>query len=170
TVLEDIQPSNSLRLKRQRTLSFLKKMFSSSDNITKDVQTHKDGSQSDLKKLFSLDNFTKDTQTHKDAMNNNNRTLDEDINEDRVIEEGNNNNQGLGEDIALGEDIPPLIRKGIISIFSGLLGFNINNIIGAGIFVTPTSIWRLVQSPGTALMLWIAGGLISLFGSMIYVE
>ncbi|CAG8502161.1 15138_t:CDS:2 [Racocetra fulgida] len=70
TVNEDIQPSNSLRPKRQRNLSFLKKIFSSSDNIIKDAQTHKDdltagSSQSVLKKMFSSDNFTKDTQTHK---------------------------------------------------------------------------------------------------------
>ncbi|CAG8837855.1 7667_t:CDS:1, partial [Racocetra persica] len=59
------------------------------------------------------------------AMNNNDRTLVEDINEDPVIDEGNNNDQ------ALGEDIPPLIRKKIIAVFSGLLAFNINHIIGA---------------------------------------
>ncbi|CAG8631848.1 3374_t:CDS:2, partial [Dentiscutata erythropus] len=43
--------------------------------------------------------------------------------------------------------------------------YDINNIIGAGIFATSSSVWRLVQSPGAALMIWLAGGFISLFDS-----
>ncbi|CAG8443487.1 8540_t:CDS:2, partial [Scutellospora calospora] len=74
-----------------------------------------------------------------------------------------------------GIDIPSVhspdhqTRKKILHTISGL-GFNLNNIIGAGIFIIPSSVWRLTQSPGSALILWIVGGLISLFGSMIYVE
>ncbi|CAG8571726.1 15273_t:CDS:10, partial [Cetraspora pellucida] len=214
TVLEDIknvQPSNSLRLKRQRTLSFLKKVFASSDNLTKDIQTHKDDlymSNDEMVWGCSKTNYEKAIKTgdsqfrikdievfqyspiepNRNAleaeeniwaissmpypidimglpymMNNNDQILNEDVNRDPAIDESNNS------DLVPGEDIPPITRERIISAFSGL-GFNINNIIGAGIFVTPTSIWKLVQSPGKALILWIVGGLISLFGSMIYVE
>ncbi|CAG8774474.1 7540_t:CDS:2, partial [Dentiscutata heterogama] len=60
-------------------------------------------------------------------------------------------------------------REKLLYTISGL-EYDINNVIGAGIFVTPSSVWRLVQSPGATLMLWLAGGFISLFGSMIYVE
>ncbi|CAG8449109.1 766_t:CDS:2, partial [Dentiscutata heterogama] len=73
------------------------------------------------------------------------------------------------KDNQMGVDIPETGRKKILKTSSGL-GYNINHIIGAGIFITPSNVWRLVQSPGSALMLWIVGGLISLFGSMIYVE
>ncbi|KAF0495978.1 amino acid transporter [Gigaspora margarita] len=72
-----------------------------------------------------------------------------------------------------GVDIPePEIGRGngrILKTSSGL-GYNINHIIGAGIFITPSNVWRLAQSPGSALMLWIFGGFVSLLGSMIYVE
>ncbi|CAG8584844.1 1965_t:CDS:10 [Cetraspora pellucida] len=81
-------------------------------------------------------------------------------------------NNSTQENIELGADIPPgreQERKEIINRISGL-EFNINHIIGAGIFIIPSTIWRLVQSPGTALMFWLAGGLISLLGSTIYVE
>ncbi|CAG8490140.1 9407_t:CDS:10 [Dentiscutata erythropus] len=74
-------------------------------------------------------------------------------------------------DDQMGVDIPDTEtrRKKILKTSSGL-GYNVNHIIGAGIFITPSNVWRLAQSPGSALMLWISGGLISLFGSMIYVE
>ncbi|CAG8547367.1 3033_t:CDS:2, partial [Scutellospora calospora] len=48
------------------------------------------------------------------------------------------------------------------------IGESINLIIGAGIFITPGSIWRLVQSPGAALMLWIVGGLLNLFKFFVW--
>ncbi|CAG8487291.1 45994_t:CDS:2 [Gigaspora margarita] len=38
-----------------------------------------------------------------------------------------------------------------------------------GIFITPSSVWRLAQSPGSALMLWIAGGFIR-SGEQKYLE
>ncbi|CAG8734647.1 5839_t:CDS:2, partial [Dentiscutata erythropus] len=56
--------------------------------------------------------------------------------------------------------------------FLGILygiGYNINYIIGAGIF-NSNSIWRVVQSPGIALMLYVGCGIISLLGSLIYIE
>ncbi|KAF0493591.1 amino acid transporter [Gigaspora margarita] len=51
----------------------------------------------------------------------------------------------------------------------GGIGYNINRIIGAGIF-NPDSIWILVQSPGIALVLFVVCGIISLLGSSIYIE
>ncbi|CAG8575567.1 14598_t:CDS:2 [Cetraspora pellucida] len=50
------------------------------------------------------------------------------------------------------------------------IGTEVASITNNRIFIIPSSIWRLVLSPGTALMFWLAGGLISLLGSMIYVE
>ncbi|CAG8622418.1 7176_t:CDS:2, partial [Scutellospora calospora] len=50
------------------------------------------------------------------------------------------------------------------------IAFNINSIIGSGIFLTPGNVWRLTKSPGAALLFWIVGGLISLLGSLIYAE
>ncbi|CAG8619094.1 9707_t:CDS:10, partial [Scutellospora calospora] len=48
-------------------------------------------------------------------------------------------------------------------------GFNINRIIGGGIFDSD-SIWILVQSPGITLVLYVVCGFISLLGSLIYIE
>ncbi|CAG8633309.1 27797_t:CDS:10, partial [Racocetra persica] len=78
--------------------------------------------------------------------------------------DSNQNNDKVGPDMPEVE-----VDKKIIQATSGF-GYNINHIIGAGIFIIPSSIWRLALSPGSALMFWIAGALISLFGSMIYVE
>ncbi|CAG8725662.1 14259_t:CDS:2, partial [Cetraspora pellucida] len=44
----------------------------------------------------------------------------------------------------------------------------INLIVGTGIFITPGSIWRLVQSPGAALILWIVGGFINLYSFFVW--
>ncbi|KAF0536903.1 amino acid transporter [Gigaspora margarita] len=55
-----------------------------------------------------------------------------------------------------------------LGIFYGL-GYNINRIIGAGIF-NPDRIFTLVQSPGIALVLYAFCGIISLLGGLIYIE
>src|SRR5687768_5217968 len=47
---------------------------------------------------------------------------------------------------------------------------NINNIIGSGIVTTPGIIWREVKSPVIVLILWFIGGIISMTGSLTYVE
>ncbi|CAG8790144.1 25004_t:CDS:2, partial [Cetraspora pellucida] len=49
-------------------------------------------------------------------------------------------------------------------------GYNINHMIGAGIFRNPGFIWFLIKSPGIALILWVVGGIVSLFGSLVYIE
>ncbi|CAG8442734.1 5383_t:CDS:10, partial [Dentiscutata heterogama] len=91
------------------------------------------------------------------------------------MEDYNNDNRQNNPDVGI--DMPEqentqgqvTIREKILDTISGL-GFNINNVIGAAIFVNPSRVWRLVQSPGTALMFWLAGGFVSLFCSLIYVE
>jgi len=60
-------------------------------------------------------------------------------------------------------------RIKILGVIYGI-GMNINNIIGSGIVTTPGSIWNSVKSPGIVLLLWLIGGIISLAGSLTYVE
>ncbi|MBK8914880.1 MAG: amino acid permease [Phycisphaerales bacterium] len=43
-------------------------------------------------------------------------------------------------------------------------------IIGSGIFKSPTDLARQLDSPWTALLFWLAGGLISLCGALTYAE
>src|SRR5262245_26898923 len=43
-------------------------------------------------------------------------------------------------------------------------------IIGSGIFRTPTTIAREMGSPGLILLMWFAGGVLSLFGAFTYAE
>ncbi|MCI0631243.1 MAG: amino acid permease [Phycisphaerales bacterium] len=43
-------------------------------------------------------------------------------------------------------------------------------VIGSGIFATPTDIARETGSPALILTLWIAGGILSLFGALTYAE
>ncbi|CAG8511057.1 28048_t:CDS:10 [Gigaspora margarita] len=65
--------------------------------------------------------------------------------------------------------LPKKNNEPILGILTGA-GYNINQIIGAGIFQNPGEIWMLVQSPGIALILWIIGGFVSLLGSLVYIE
>ncbi|PKC64465.1 hypothetical protein RhiirA1_537029 [Rhizophagus irregularis] len=50
------------------------------------------------------------------------------------------------------------------------IGLNINNVIGSGIVTTLGIIWNMVNSPGTVLLLWLIGGIVSMAGSLSYVE
>src|SRR5690349_24830641 len=43
-------------------------------------------------------------------------------------------------------------------------------IIGAGIFINPSVVARLVHTPGLILTPWIAGGVIALAGAFVYAE
>ncbi|CAG8612647.1 16883_t:CDS:2 [Cetraspora pellucida] len=60
-------------------------------------------------------------------------------------------------------------KEKVLNKFSGA-GYNINQIIGAGIFQTPGFIWWQIQSPGIALILWVVGGIVSLFGGLVYIK
>ncbi|CAG8722188.1 1149_t:CDS:2, partial [Gigaspora rosea] len=55
----------------------------------------------------------------------------------------------------------------ILGITGGVT-YNINEIIGSGIFLTPGNVWRLTKSPGITLIFWIVGGLFSFLGSSVY--
>jgi amino acid transporter len=50
------------------------------------------------------------------------------------------------------------------------IGMNVNNITGSGIVTTPGIIWNSVKSPGIVLLLWFIGGVVSMSGSLSYVE
>src|SRR3954454_20827550 len=61
------------------------------------------------------------------------------------------------------------VKTQILGVFYGV-GMNINQIIGSGIVTTPGIIWKKVKSPSIVLVLWVIGGIISLAGSLSYVE
>src|ERR1700684_2924362 len=46
----------------------------------------------------------------------------------------------------------------------------VGTVIGSGIFLVPSTMSRSVGSPGKVFLVWIAGGLLSLFGSLSYAE
>src|ERR1700728_3354628 len=46
----------------------------------------------------------------------------------------------------------------------------VGTVIGSGIFLVPSSMTRAVGSPGKVFVVWIAGGLLSLFGALSYAE
>ncbi|RIA91891.1 amino acid/polyamine transporter I [Glomus cerebriforme] len=66
-------------------------------------------------------------------------------------------------------DSPELERNKILGVFYGI-GVNINNVLGSGIVTSPGIIWKAVKSPGIVLLLWLIGGIISMAGSLSYVE
>ncbi|GBC02265.1 hypothetical protein RclHR1_04530007 [Rhizophagus clarus] len=66
-------------------------------------------------------------------------------------------------------DNPDPGRNKILGVVYGI-GVNINNVIGSGIVTTPGIIWKVVKSPGIVLLLWIIGGIVSMAGSLTYVE
>ncbi|KAK5984331.1 Amino Acid Transporter [Trichostrongylus colubriformis] len=57
-------------------------------------------------------------------------------------------------------------KMGFISCTSYVVG----NIIGSGIFITPTTILNYTQSIGLSIIVWIGCGLISLIGAICYIE
>src|SRR5258708_3859778 len=64
--------------------------------------------------------------------------------------------------------MPPLLRT---LRFRDLLLLFIGSVIGSGIFRTPGPILRQVDgSVGLALLVWIAGGVLSLLGALTYAE
>jgi amino acid transporter len=60
-------------------------------------------------------------------------------------------------------------KNKILGVFYGI-GMNVNLILGSGIVTTPGIIWNLVKSPGVVLLLWLIGGIVSMAGSLSYVE
>ncbi|KAG9306471.1 hypothetical protein G9A89_003581 [Geosiphon pyriformis] len=62
-----------------------------------------------------------------------------------------------------------LQRNRFLTTLSGI-GNNCNNMIGVGIFSTPGLVLSSAGSPGMALVYWIIGAFMSLFGSLSYAE
>uniref|UniRef100_A0A914W4D9 Uncharacterized protein n=1 Tax=Plectus sambesii TaxID=2011161 RepID=A0A914W4D9_9BILA len=54
--------------------------------------------------------------------------------------------------------------------FFGATSYVIGNIIGSGIFITPTSILKETNSVGLSMAVWAVSGAISLIGSLCYIE
>ncbi|CAQ35057.1 Amino acid transporter protein 6 [Caenorhabditis elegans] len=52
----------------------------------------------------------------------------------------------------------------------GAISYIVGNIVGSGIFITPTSIIENVNSVGLSLAIWILAAFISMLGSFCYVE
>ncbi|GBB92399.1 hypothetical protein RclHR1_00200032 [Rhizophagus clarus] len=60
-------------------------------------------------------------------------------------------------------------KQKILGVVYGI-GLNVNNIIGSGIVTAPGIIWNMVKSPGIVLLLWLIGGIVTMSGSLSYVE
>uniref|UniRef100_A0A915NDP9 Neurotransmitter-gated ion-channel ligand-binding domain-containing protein n=1 Tax=Meloidogyne javanica TaxID=6303 RepID=A0A915NDP9_MELJA len=52
----------------------------------------------------------------------------------------------------------------------GATSYIVGNIIGSGIFITPTTILNNVHSVGASLLIWILAGIIATLGALCYVE
>jgi basic amino acid/polyamine antiporter, APA family len=65
--------------------------------------------------------------------------------------------------IAFAEPVPTLSVKDAVAMIVGI-------VVGAGIFRTPSLVAANVTSEGGALLLWVAGGAISLVGALCYAE
>ncbi|CAG8674984.1 20052_t:CDS:10 [Dentiscutata erythropus] len=50
------------------------------------------------------------------------------------------------------------------------VAYNINQIIGSGIFLIPGNVWRLTKSPGITVVFFIIGGFFSILGSVVYAK
>lgn len=63
----------------------------------------------------------------------------------------------------LAEPVPTLALRDAVGMIVGI-------VVGAGIFRTPTLVAANVSSETTALLLWLAGGIVSLIGALCYAE
>ena len=63
----------------------------------------------------------------------------------------------------------PIGQIELLGVVYGI-GMNVNNVIGSGIVTTPGIIWNKVKSPGIVMLLWVIGGIVSMAGSLSYVE
>ncbi|XP_077988215.1 Y+L amino acid transporter 2-like [Glandiceps talaboti] len=62
-----------------------------------------------------------------------------------------------------------VVLKKTLTTVDGV-AFMVGTIIGAGIFVSPTGVFINSGSPGAALLIWAAGGLVSLLGALSFTE
>ncbi|OWR44558.1 large neutral amino acids transporter small subunit 2 [Danaus plexippus] len=73
----------------------------------------------------------------------------------------------MGEETQAGDGKVTLKRK--ITLFNGV-GIIIGTIIGSGIFISPTGVFRYTQSVGASLLIWLICGLLSTLGALCYAE
>ncbi|KAB8229493.1 amino acid/polyamine transporter I [Aspergillus alliaceus] len=62
-----------------------------------------------------------------------------------------------------------ILQERQIGVF-GAISLIVNKIVGAGIFSTPATIFKLSGSVGMSLMLWIVAGMISTCGALVMLE
>ncbi|CAB5387440.1 unnamed protein product [Rhizophagus irregularis] len=94
-----------------------------------------------------------------------------DINDNISIYENSGDSQEVIRSISPISSEPFITPRNnsLLGVFYGI-GMNVNNMIGAGIVSTPGTVWNAVKSPGIVLSLWLIGGIISMAGSLTYVE
>ena len=56
-----------------------------------------------------------------------------------------------------------------ITVFRGI-AFVVGTVMGTGIFITPNSITKQVESPGASIMVWLAGGVMAGIGGLVFSE
>ncbi|MDP6966818.1 MAG: amino acid permease [Candidatus Marinimicrobia bacterium] len=66
-------------------------------------------------------------------------------------------------------DSPPAEMKRVIGLLDTTM-ISVGAILASGIFLVPATIALHIQSPSLTLMLWIGGGIISLFGALSVAE
>ncbi|CCF46111.1 amino acid transporters [Colletotrichum higginsianum] len=74
-----------------------------------------------------------------------------------------------GKDVRLGIVEANVLQERTIGLF-GAVSLIVNKIIGAGIFSTPSTIFKLSGSVGMALMCWVIGAVISTCGIFVMLE
>ena len=84
----------------------------------------------------------------------------------RIIEKAKSKMMGVREETA---DKEKVVLKKAITPLSGI-GIVVGNLIGSGIFITPSTILCLTGSFGLSLICWTAGALVALAGALCYFE